>query len=85
MNILIIRAGKERFLMLIFTLLGLYTSVTFAQENLSSDSLFGLARKVAFEKKDYPLAIQFCRIALSNNQINSFVTCNYLPVTTYYQ
>jgi len=67
MNILIIRAGKERFLMLIFTLLGLYTSVTFAQENLSSDSLFGLARKVAFEKKDYPLAIQFCRIALKKS------------------
>ena len=54
----------KRTYVLVFTLLCLCTSATFAQESLSSDSLFRLAREVAFDKKDYPLAVQYCHRAL---------------------
>ena len=54
----------KRTYVLVFTLLCLCTSATFAQESLSSDSLFRLAREVAFDKKDYSLAVQYCHRAL---------------------
>lgn len=39
----------------------------FAQENLSSDELFKQARTAAFDKKDYPLAIELSRKALAKS------------------
>jgi YaiO family outer membrane protein len=67
MRILINNTYKKNLSILVFTLLSLCTSSTFAQEGLSSDSLFRLAREAAFNKKDYPSAVQFCHRALKKS------------------
>lgn len=66
MNGLIINAYKKRIILFFFTLLSL-CATAFAQENLSSDSLFRLAREAAFDKKNYPLAVQLCHFALKKS------------------
>lgn len=50
------------FILIVFTCL--YTLHVTAQDNLSSDELFQLARKAAFDRKDYPEAIRLSRLAL---------------------
>jgi len=67
MSILIISAYKKRLLILVFSLLCLGITTIFAQESLTSDSLFRLARQAAFDKKNYPLAVQYCHIALKKS------------------
>jgi len=66
MNILIINTYKKRIILFFFTLLSL-CATTFAQENLSSDSLFRLARQAAFDNKNYPLAVQLSHFALKKS------------------
>jgi len=66
MNTLIINTYKKRIILFFFTLLSL-SATTFAQESLSSDSLFRLAREAAFDKKNYPLAVQLCHFALKKS------------------
>jgi YaiO family outer membrane protein len=63
---LIASAYKKRLFLFIFTLLSLSVT-TFAQENLSPDSLFRLAREAAFDKKNYTLSVQFCQQALKKS------------------
>ena len=59
--------GKRLYILVICLLYLCSTSATNAQENLSSDSLFQLARETAFNKKNYPLAVQFCHLALTKS------------------
>lgn len=67
MNILINNTYKNRIFTFFFTLFCLCTTTISAQESLSSDSLFRLARQSAFDKKNYPLAVQYCHIALKKS------------------
>lgn len=57
---------KKNVLSIIFFCL-IYSSSILAQDNLSSDELFTEARKAAFDKKDYGLAIDLCRKALAKS------------------
>jgi YaiO family outer membrane protein len=67
MRSLIVGMNGKKHYILVLTLLYLCTSATMAQENLSSDSLFRLARETAFNQKNYPLAVQFCHRALTKS------------------
>lgn len=51
---------------LIFLLLGLFSLNMYSQE-LTADELFEKARNAAFEKKDYPAAIDFAKKALERS------------------
>ena len=67
MNILNLSVKKGGRCLLLATVLCCFCSATFAQEAATSDALFQQAKDAAFNKKDYPLAIQICRQALKKS------------------
>jgi YaiO family outer membrane protein len=53
----------KAFIITILTLF-VWSKSSYAQKDLDSDELFKMARDMAFEKKDYPKAIELCQQAL---------------------